>query len=93
MIFFDCSEDTLLSRLSKRGETSGRVDDNLDSIKKRFATFNEQTIHVKDWSRSAGKLYEVPCDGSVDVVFQLASETLERVMHDKSKKFPINHKL
>ena len=80
-----------MTRLSKRGETSGRVDDNLDSIRKRFATFNEQTIPVKDWSRAAGKLYEVDCDGCVETVFALASETIGRIMHEKTKQFPIQN--
>ena len=33
-------------RLIKRGETSGRVDDNVETIKKRFRTFMEKTVPV-----------------------------------------------
>ena len=33
-------------RLIKRGETSGRVDDNAETIKKRFRTFMEKTVPV-----------------------------------------------
>jgi UMP-CMP kinase len=36
-----CSEEVMLGRLLKRGESSGRSDDNINSIKKRFATYNE----------------------------------------------------
>lgn len=36
-IFFDTSEEVLLKRLTKRGETSGRADDNPETIKKRFS--------------------------------------------------------
>jgi adenylate kinase family enzyme len=39
ILYFTCSEETLQKRLLKRGETSGRSDDNLESIKKRFNTF------------------------------------------------------
>jgi UMP-CMP kinase len=35
-----CSEEVMLERLLKRGETSGRSDDNIESIKKRFRTYN-----------------------------------------------------
>jgi len=34
-LFFDCPEDVMEKRLLKRGETSGRVDDNAEAIKKR----------------------------------------------------------
>lgn len=36
VLFLTCSEDVLLKRLLHRGETSGRTDDNIESIKKRF---------------------------------------------------------
>lgn len=36
MLFFECSENTLEERLLERGKTSGRADDNIASIKKRF---------------------------------------------------------
>ena len=35
VLFFDCPEAVMESRLLKRGETSGRSDDNIESIKKR----------------------------------------------------------
>ncbi|XP_065172154.1 adenylate kinase isoenzyme 1 isoform X1 [Atheta coriaria] len=40
VLFFDCSEDTLTSRLLGRAASSGRVDDNEETIKKRLITFN-----------------------------------------------------
>ena len=36
MLFLICPEDILLQRLLERGKTSGRDDDNAESIKKRF---------------------------------------------------------
>lgn len=35
VLFFDCPEHILEERILERGKTSGRSDDNLDSIKKR----------------------------------------------------------
>eukprot|EP00958_Prasinococcus_capsulatus_P025032 scaffold4075_cov299-Prasinococcus_capsulatus_cf.AAC.5 len=39
VLFFDVPEAVMEARLLKRGETSGRSDDNLESIRKRFRTF------------------------------------------------------
>jgi UMP-CMP kinase len=35
VLFFDCEESVMEKRLLERGKTSGRIDDNIDSIKKR----------------------------------------------------------
>jgi UMP-CMP kinase len=36
----------MLERLLERGKSSGRVDDNVESIKKRFKTAQEETQPV-----------------------------------------------
>ena len=48
VIYFDVSDDTMTKRLMKRGETSGRVDDNEETIRKRLQTFHNQTKPVLD---------------------------------------------
>lgn len=46
VIYFECPEDELKRRLLERGKTSGRSDDNEESIQKRLTIFNEQTTPV-----------------------------------------------
>ena len=43
VIYFDCPEKILISRLVERGKTSNRTDDNMEIIKKRLQIFNEST--------------------------------------------------
>ncbi len=38
VLFFATTEEVMAERLLERGKTSGREDDNLESIKKRFST-------------------------------------------------------
>ena len=38
VLFYDCPEEVMEARLLERGKTSGRTDDNIESIRKRFAT-------------------------------------------------------
>lgn len=45
-LVFDCPESVLEQRILKRGETSGRSDDNLQSARKRFHTYKTQTKPV-----------------------------------------------
>ena len=46
-------------RLLARGETSGRVDDNEETIDKRLETFENQTKPVIDYYDSRNKLKKV----------------------------------
>ena len=41
------------------GETSGRVDDNIESIKKRFVTFRETSYPVIEYYEKIGKVRKV----------------------------------
>lgn len=52
LLYVDAGADTMTKRLLKRGETSGRVDDNEETIKKRLETYYQATepviTHYKD---------------------------------------------
>jgi len=41
VIYFDCSDEEMTKRLLKRAESSGRADDNEETIKKRLVTFHQ----------------------------------------------------
>lgn len=56
---FDCSPETMTERIMERGKTSGRSDDNAETIKKRLDTFFEQTAPVVDYYKPIGKLRSV----------------------------------
>lgn len=58
-LFFDCPEDVMQERLINRGKTSGRSDDNAESIKKRFRTFVETSMPVVDHFEKEGKVVKV----------------------------------
>ncbi len=49
----------MTKRLLHRGQTSGRIDDNEETIKKRLKTFHNQTIPVLDLYERQNKLAEV----------------------------------
>jgi adenylate kinase family enzyme len=46
VIFLDCPKVEMEKRLLKRGETSGRSDDNAATIIKRFETFQKESLPV-----------------------------------------------
>ncbi len=59
VLYFEVSDETMTKRLLKRGETSGRVDDNEETIKKRLATFHNLTRPVIEHYGKQGKTFTV----------------------------------
>lgn len=68
VLFFDCPEEEMERRLMERGKTSGRVDDNIDSIKKRFQTFVKTSMPVIEYYEAKGKVHRIDATQSMDAV-------------------------
>lgn len=77
VLFLDCPEAVMETRLLKRGETSGRDDDNAESIRKRFRTFVETSMPVVDDFEKKGKVVRVSATGSVEEVYELVKAGIE----------------
>lgn len=72
-IFLHCPEEEMEKRLLERGKTSGRDDDNAESIRKRFRTFVELTTPVIEAFKERSKegqdsVVTVDATGSVEEV-------------------------
>ncbi|KAL9604320.1 MAG: hypothetical protein Q9179_001905 [Wetmoreana sp. 5 TL-2023] len=69
-LFFDCPESTMQERLLNRGKTSGRADDNAESIKKRFKTFVETSMPVVEHFNREGKVVKVEAVKGPEEVYE-----------------------
>ncbi|XP_044124288.1 adenylate kinase isoenzyme 1 isoform X3 [Bufo gargarizans] len=77
LLYIDAGSDTMVKRLLKRGETSGRADDNEATIKKRLETYYKATEPVIAMYESRGIVRKMNAEGSVDDVFKQVSEALD----------------
>lgn len=68
-LFFDGPKEIMMERLMKRSQTSGRTDDNLESIEKRFTTFNNDSRVVLSEFQRCGLLQRVDASGGLEEVF------------------------
>ena len=59
VLMFECSEGVMVKRLLERGKTSGRVDDNEETIRKRLQTFQKSTLPVIQHYEAKGKVKKV----------------------------------
>ena len=70
MLALDVSEEELVKRLLKRGETSGRSDDtNEQVIRARITEYRNKTEAVADYYRQFEKVVMVKGEGSIDDIF------------------------
>ena len=68
LINLDIPEEVSVSRLLKRGETSGRLDDNETVIRNRLREYHEKTLPVLQFYRDKGQEYDVDATRSVEEV-------------------------
>lgn len=81
-IFLDCPEDVMEKRLLNRGKTSGRADDNEESIRKRFRVFIDTSMPVVDMFEKEGKVIKVDATGSENDVYErLVKALAQRGIH------------
>ena len=64
-------------RLLERGKTSGRSDDNEESIKKRFKVFVETSMPVVDYFEKQGRVVKIQATKTPDEVYKETREKLE----------------
>lgn len=69
VIGLDVEESELIDRLLKRGQISGRSDDNYETIKSRLDVYNNQTSPLKDFYIKEGKYADIQGMGSVEDIF------------------------
>ena len=69
MLDLEVPEDELMARLIKRGQESGRADDNEETIKKRLVVYHSQTSPLIDWYKNDGKYHHINGLGSMDGIF------------------------
>lgn len=69
LLFLDCPNDVVVQRLLERGKTSGRNDDNIETIQKRLETYENATRPIIEHFRSLEKVKQVDANKSEDDVF------------------------
>lgn len=70
VIGLDVPEEELVDRLLKRGQESGRSDDNLETIKKRLDVYHNQTSPLRDYYINEGNYAAINGLGSIEQIFE-----------------------
>jgi len=80
MLALEVSEEELVKRLLHRGETSGRSDDNNESIiRERIAEYHKKTTAVAEYYRKFNKVIMVEGEGTVDEIFEGLCKEIDKI--------------
>ena len=84
VLFLECSEQEMEKRLLHRGQTSGRSDDNAETIRKRFHTFVTQSLPVIDHFDELKKCHKISSLPPPDAVFEEICKVLGPAADEKA---------
>ncbi len=79
MIELDVPEDELMTRLIKRGQESGRADDNEETIKKRLVVYHQQTQPLIAWYKQEGLHYHINGHGTLERIFADIKQVIDNL--------------
>ena len=79
MIELDVPEDELMTRLIKRGQESGRADDNEETIKKRLVVYHSQTQPLIKLYEQEGIHYHIDGLGELDRIFADICQVIDNI--------------
>lgn len=69
VLFFNCPDEVCVERCLTRGLTSGRTDDNKESLKKRIETYKTSTMPIIEHYRKMNLVTEIDGNRSTEEVF------------------------
>jgi adenylate kinase len=79
MLAMEVGEKELMSRLLKRGETSGRSDDtNEEVVKARIVEYHNKTAAVADYYSQYNKVVTIKGEGSVEDIFNALCNEIDQ---------------
>ncbi|KAJ6654577.1 hypothetical protein lerEdw1_006730 [Lerista edwardsae] len=86
VLYINASKETMVERLKKRGETSGRADDNEECIRMRLDTYYKATEPVITMYEKRKIVRKINADGSVDEVFEEICKHLDALTPPEEQK-------
>ncbi|XP_068593968.1 UMP-CMP kinase [Cebidichthys violaceus] len=78
VLFFDCSNEVCIDRCLERGKSSGRTDDNRESLEKRIQTYLQSTRPIVELYERQGKVRTVDASRTPDKVFADVKAVLDK---------------
>ena len=76
VLFFDVTDEEILSRLERRRTLDGRADDDPGAVAVRLRAYRDQTAPVLDWYERRGGVIRIPAVGTIEEIAGRVEEAL-----------------
>jgi adenylate kinase family enzyme len=86
VLYFDCSDETMTERLLGRAKSSGRADDNEETIKKRLVTFHQCSEPVIQ--KYSAKCVSISANTDVDTISKKCFASVDKMLTDLGVPVP-----
>lgn len=79
VVGLEVPEQELIDRLVKRGQMSGRSDDNEETIKKRLDVYHNQTSPLQEFYKEKGLYHAIKGTGTIDGIFEDIKASIDAI--------------
>lgn len=79
VIGLEVPEEELIDRMIKRGQETGRADDNLDTIKNRLDVYHKQTMPLMEYYTGKNLYMPINGQGVVDEIFREITDNVGKI--------------
>jgi len=92
MLYFECPYEVLEQRILSRAKYSGRSDDNIESLKKRFETYKSETLPTVELFKKNNKCIEIDSSPSREAVYDRVVDSLSSYTDPTLIQQPLSNK-
>jgi thymidylate kinase len=86
VLFYDTTEETVKNRILARGKTSGRADDNIESLVKRLRTYHTETYPIIEEFKADGvKVFRIDSSPPIEEVWATTQAVIAEVKGEGTK--------
>jgi adenylate kinase len=78
VLFFDVTDEEILSRLARRRAMEHRADDDPSAVATRLRAYREQTAPVLAWYEKRNAVRRIPAAGTIEEIAQRVRKALGR---------------
>ena len=79
VLFLECTQENCTERIMLRSKKSGRIDDNPETLKKRFDVFFDETMGNYQNLQKISTVIKVNADSTPDEVFKNVTVELDKI--------------
>lgn len=92
MLYFECPFEVLEQRILGRAQYSGRADDNVEAMKRRFDSFKAETLPTVELFKMKGKCVQIDTSQDRASVYALLREQLAAFTDAQLMEQPLSEK-